>query len=199
MKFPLLTLLALLMLTLCAETYGQGTMLYLNGKQKRFATAEIKGDFIVYKPEGDQTEGVKKLEKFDVFALQFDNGTETIIYEPDTAYGDPTVDQARDYIKGEQLADSIYKKPLNFIGGVAFGATGALWSFFYGPIIPIAYATGISFVTPRIPQDELERAVRSEDFIAGYERKARNKKTKNALLGGAIGFGLTTGVILLLD
>lgn len=198
MKFQLPALMILFVLTI-SDTFGQGTMLYLNGKQKRFATAEIKGDFIVYKPEGDQTEGVKKLEKFDVFSLQFDNGNETVIYQPDTAYGDPTVLQVRDYIKGEQLADSIYKKPLNFIGGVAFGAAGALWSFFYGPIIPIAYATGISFVTPKIPQEQLEREVRSEDFIAGYERKARNKKTKNALLGGAISFGLTTGVILLVN
>jgi hypothetical protein len=192
-------IIALAVVSMAGTAYGQGTMLYLNGKQKRFATAEVKGDFIVYKPEGNQTEGVKKLEKFDVFALQFDDGRETVIYEPDTSYGDPTVLQVRDYIKGEQLADSIYKKPLNFIGGVAFGAGGALWSLFYGPIIPIVYATGISFATPKIPQSELEREVRSEDFIAGYERKARNKKTKNALLGGAIGFGVTAGVLLLID
>jgi hypothetical protein len=147
MKAFRLILFFALVIASVTGVYGQGTMLYLNGKEKRFATAEVKGDFIVYKPEGNQQEGVKKMEKFDIFSLRFDIGTEQIIYEPDTAYGDPTVEQARDYIKGEQLADSIYKKPLNMIGGIAAGAAGSLL-LFYGPIVPAVYATTISLFTP---------------------------------------------------
>jgi hypothetical protein len=198
MKAIRLILFLALVFSTVTGTSGQGTMLYLNGKEKRFTTAEIKGDFIVYKPEGSQQEGVKKLEKFDIFSLRFDNGTEQIIYEPDTSYGDPTVEQARDYIKGEQLADSIYKKPLNMIGGIATGAAGSLL-LFYGPIVPALYATTISLFTPKIPQEEKEREIRSIDFIAGYERKARNKKTKNALIGGAIGFSVGIGVLLIIN
>jgi len=157
-------------------------------------SAEVKGDFVIYRPEGPHKDGIKKMEKFDIFSFQFDDGTEQIIYEPDTSYGDPTVEQAREYVKGEQFADSIYKKPMNLIGGIASGAAGSILVF-YAPIVPAVYATTISLFTPHLPKNELEKEVRSEDFIAGYERKARNKKTKSALLGGVIGLGIGLSVL----
>lgn len=161
-------------------------------------TAEVKGDFLIYRPEGPHKDGIRKMEKFDIFSLQFDDGTEQIIYEPDTTYGDPSVEEAREYVKGEQLADSIYKKPMNLIGGIASGAAGSILVF-YAPIVPAVYATTISLFTPHMPKSQLEKEVRSEDFIAGYERKARNKKTKSALLGGVIGLGVGLSILAVIQ
>lgn len=178
------------------KSMAQGTMLFLNGKEKRFSSAEVKGEYIHYTPEGDDPDWKRLADRYNVFALQYDDGREEIIYVPDTTDGgDPTVEEVRDYIKGEKLAIAEYRKPMNFVGGVLTGAAGSLVNI-YGLPVPLVYATVVGRFNPKVPPAP-EGQVYSEHFQAGYQRKARNMKIKNSLIGGAIGFGVGLTALIL--
>lgn len=210
------------MLTGCFQYagYAQGTLIYLNGKEKRFSSAELKGEYIVYKPEktdkGEQ--GIKKADKYNVFSILKDDGTEEVIYNPDTSFEDePTVAEIRDYIKGEKYAAVQYNKPANFVTSMQIGfISGILLPPFYGIAAPIIYPGVLGLFPPKVKTpltyqyDEKTRTysaisgpeagekVVSDSFAAGYGRKARNIKMKHGLIGGAIGFSISATAMLLL-
>ncbi len=170
---------------------GQGKLVFLNGKVRHFDKAEVVGDFIVYQPEGQGKASLRKADKFNVFSIVNDDGSEMVIYDPDTSEGgDPSVAEVRDYIKGEQHAGIMYKKPMNVIGGVAVGVAGSTVGFFGIPV-PFVYTTIVGSVNPKLPKAERNMNF-SEAYVAGYQRKARNTKIKHSLIGGGIGF--TVGI-----
>lgn len=195
-----------------SSAIAQGKLIMLNGKEKRFSTAEVKGEIIVYQPE-DTTRNVnRKVDKYDVFAIVRADGSEEIIYNPDTVSGeDPTVAEVRDYIKGEQYADLVYKKPGNFVTAFQLGAvSGFTLPIFYGVAVPLLYPLAIAQFNPKIEypiqysysntgtftkihSDSLSNIIINDSFSAGYNKKASNIKVKNSLLGGSVGFAF--GVI----
>jgi hypothetical protein len=192
----LIILFANLILTPLAG-YAQGTIVFLNGKEKRFEAAEIKGEYLHYSVEGDTMDFKKVVDRYNVFSLKYDNGTEDVLYKPDTTYGeDPSVEEVRDYIKGEQYAMKRYRKPMNFISGVGVGLASSAAGF-YGIPIPLAYSTVLGRFDPKVPANE-DGSIQSESFKMGYQKKARNIKIKNSLLGGAVGFavGITALVVI---
>jgi hypothetical protein len=192
----LIILFANLILTPLAG-YAQGTIIFLNGKEKRFEAAEIKGEYLHYSVEGDTMDFKKVVDRYNVFSLKYDNGTEDVLYKPDTTYGeDPSVEEVRDYIKGEQYAMKRYRKPMNFISGVGVGLASSAAGF-YGIPIPLAYSTVLGRFDPKVPANE-DGSIQSESFKMGYQKKARNMKIKNSLLGGAVGFavGITALVVI---
>lgn len=197
MRFKTLFIFGLLSALFVNDSIAQGKLVFLNGKEKRFVTAEVKGEFIVYQPEGTKKPTSKRADLYNVFSIYKDDGSEQIVYNPDTADGDPSVLEVRDYILGEKFADSTYRKPMNFIGGVAVGL-GSSAAGFYGIPIPLVYTTIIGQFNPKMPKTTSE-IVPSEAYIAGYKRKARNMKIKSSLIGGVIGFGvgITTLVLVL--
>lgn len=168
---------------------AQGTLLYLNGKEKRFSTAEIKGEYILYKPEHKEGNWFKRADRYNVFAIIRDETGEEIIYQPDTIEGgDPTIEEVRDYIKGGQFAIESYNKPANKGTSLYVGVASSLAGF-YGLPIPILYTTIIGTVSPKLPKSELD-ANHSELFIVGYQKKSRNIKIKQSLIYGGIGFSV---------
>lgn len=197
MNYRILLSLIGLLTGWASTSLAQGKLLYLNGKEKRFITAEVKGESIVYKPEGASGEVYRHADKYNVFAIIRDDGTEQVIYEPDTINtDDPPVAEIRDYIKGEQHAVAIYKKPMNLAGGIISGAAGSLIGF-YGLPVPLLYATIVGRVTPKIPANERQNNY-SEAFVAGYEKKSRNIKVKNSMIGGGIGFAVGISALILI-
>src|SRR4029079_7873102 len=104
MSFRILLISGLFAL-LINDASAQGKLVYLNGKEKRFSSAEVKGEYIVYQPEGSKSHKVKKADLYNFFSINTDNGTEQVVYKPDTSEGDPTVAELRDYIKGEKFAE----------------------------------------------------------------------------------------------
>jgi hypothetical protein len=183
---------------IACNSLAQGKLLYMNGKEKRFTTAEVRGDQIVYRPEGASGEVTRHAEIYNIFSIIRDNGTEEIIYTPDTITGDdPPAEEVRDYIMGEQHAMAVYKKPLNTVGGVASGVAGSIVGF-YGLPVPLVYATIVGRFNPKLPKSERSN-VHSEAFLAGYEKKSRNIKIKQSMIGGGIGFAVgITALILIL-
>ena len=194
-NFIIITLLAFASPLL---SLAQGKIIYLNGKEKRFETAEVRGEYIVYQPEGSTKEWSRKSDRYNVFSLQRDNGTEEIIYAPDTSEGgDPSVEEVRDYIKGERFAMQVYSKPLNFGAGLYVGVGSSLAGF-YGIPVPLVYSTILGLRNPKVPK-ELRGENYSEAFVAGYQKKSRNIKIKKSLLGGGIGFSVGVAWFIILS
>ncbi|MDQ3051412.1 MAG: hypothetical protein M3Q95_11045 [Bacteroidota bacterium] len=215
----------LIMLAFCGSitgsAYAQGKIVMLNGKEKRFATAEVKGELIEYQPEDTTRNGTRKLDRYDVFSILRDDGTEEIIYNPDTVSGeDPTISEVRDYIIGERYAAITYRKPANFVTGLEVGfVSGFVLPVFYGVAVPIIYPAVIGQFTPKletplrynydiktggfVPLPEgtnVSNINVSKSFSAGYGKKARNMKIKSSLIGGGIGFALgATAIALILS
>lgn len=217
MKISNFLILWTLLVLFQPDLFAQGKLVYLNGKERRFSSAELKGEFIVYKPEGEQN--IRKADKYNVFSIMKDDGTEQVIYEPDTAFkDDPTVAEVRDYIRGEKYAVKAYKKPLNLVVGMEVGfASGLLLPAFYGLAVPVLFPMVYSQFTPKISTpleyqydpktDNFEKLpqgsqagekVVSEAFASGYQKKARNLKLKNSLIGGAIGFSVSVTALALI-
>lgn len=170
---------------------AQIKMLLLNGKMKEVKQYEIKGDWIFYKKLDDKKDKLRKMDKFDVFSAINADGSEEIIYDPDTTFdGDPSVERVRNYIKGEQYAMTNYKKPLNIVGGVLAGGASAYFAGYYGPIGVFAYSIVLSRFNPKVPYtDAIEPTVfNSAEFTLGYQKYARNKKIKQSLIFGGISF-----------
>ena len=211
-----LFLLTLTCFGLTGTVYGQGRIVMLNGNEKRFSSAEIKGDVIVYQPEKGKTNLTKKLDIFDVFAIVRDKEGEQVVYKPDTVSGeDPSVDEVRDYIVGEKYASNVYRKPLNLISGIAAGGVGSMIGY-YGLIVPIVYPAVLGRFSPKLKQpltlnyDAISgkfspidssvskpNIVVTEAFTAGYVKKARGMKIKNSLIGGGIGFAVGITILAL--
>jgi hypothetical protein len=197
MGFKQFVLLIMILAGCVPFGFSQGKLVFLNGREKRFSTAEVRGEFVVYKPEGNLSDRFRKADRYNVFSIVRDSSGEELIYNPDTLVDDdPKVEEAREYIKGEQYAMRVYKKPINTITGVAAGAAGS-FAGYYGLVVPIVYSAVIGRFDPKIPS--ADKTVYSESFIAGYQRKSRNIKIKNSLIGGGIGFavGLTTLILVL--
>jgi hypothetical protein len=213
-KLFFLTLAGFAMLT--GTAYPQGKLVMLNGKEKRFTSAEVKGETIVYQREEGNKTISRKVDKYDVFSILRDNGSEEIIYSPDTVAGlDPTISEVRDYIKGERYAGTVYRKPMNLISGIAVGGAGSMIGF-YGLIVPVVYPAILGRFTPKIKEpvthnyneitgkydlitspETTPNVVITEAFSAGYGKKARNMKIKNSLIGGGLGFAVGITVLAL--
>ena len=215
MKLKIFPLISVVILFAAELIHAQGKIVFLNGKEKRFQSAELKGDYVVFKP--DSFSRPRRADKFDVFAIKKDNGTEELIYLPDTlSHDDPTVAEVRDYIRGEQFAKQVYKKPLNLIAGIAVGAASS-YATIYGLGGPLIYATIVGRFTPKIKEpvaitydeqtgiftsqrtsESVTATPLSESFTAGYGKKARNIKVKNSLIGGGIGFAVGVTALVLI-
>ena len=219
MKLSKCLILGILAIFLQQYSLGQGKIIFLNGNEKRFSIAEIKNDILQYTPEsiGEKKPSPRKIDKYDVFSILNDNGTEEIIYKPDTTYNDdPSVEQIREYIKGEKYASLVYNKPANFVTGMQVGfMSGILLPAFYGLAAPIIYPAILGRFTPKLEtplqyqynsktfdfvalsKDTIvTQYVVTEYFEAGYGKKARNIKIKSSLIGGAIGFGISASAML---
>ena len=222
MKIRFLILCSLIYFLNLSCSFGQGKIILLNGKEKRFTTAEVKGEYLEYQPEGTELGTVKKLDRYDVFSLYYDQSGEELIYSPDTVSGeDPTVEEARDYINGEKYAMQVYFKQLNFMGGYVIGVGSSMvLGPFYGLAAPLVYPGIVGQFKPQIdtsisyhydertgvfdikslPDIQPTYQIPSDAFRAGFVRKARSMKIKNGLLGGGIGFALgITAVIIFFD
>lgn len=179
---------------------SQDQILKLNGKTTDITFYELKGDWVYYKRADDPKSKLRRYDKFDIFSVLKSDGSEDVIYDPDTTYeNDPTTEQIRRYIKGEQWGMANYHKPWNKAGGAASGIASS-FAGYYGPpgIFLYALIAG-SFNVKDIPQSPgLDATLyASDEFKAGYRKYARNKKIQQSLTWGGVGFAIGFPVFLL--
>lgn len=173
------------------QIFSQNKILLLNGKTREVKSYEVKGDWLFYKRLDDAKEKTRRIDKYNVFSVTKPNGMEEIVYDPDTALeGDPGVEQVRKYIRGEQYGMAVYNAPWNKFESEVVGLTAGLLTF-YGPGLVFINSMTLSRINPgKIPKTALiePEIFSSEEFKAGYKKYARNRKTKDSLIFGGIGF-----------
>lgn len=194
-------LLVFLFSTIClTKCFGQGTIQMLNGKEKRYMNYKIEEEFVLFQPEAKPDSWNKRLDRFNVFSINPDNGAEIVVYNPDTTDGlEPSIQEAREFIAGEKLAIKEYRKPLNVISGIGVGMVSS-YAQYFGIPVPVIYSAVLGRVSPRLPKSQRDLQ-HTDPFVAGYQKKARTMKINKSLLGGGIGFavGFTVFALFLAD
>ncbi len=185
-----------------STVFSQDKLLLINGKEKPVLYFDTKNpEWIQYKAAGGEKNKVKKIDRFDVFSIQKSDGTEEIIYTPDTVNGDPGIEWVRAYIKGQQYGhlhrkqrwcnrDGKWHRKFNFMeaGGLVVGGAGSILSFYAIPV-PAVYALVGGRINSKLPAaTDIEEPMRNNDaFKAGYQKQRRNQRIKQGFVSGMIG------------
>lgn len=195
-----LTLYFITIILHCHNVNAQQTMLLMNGKEIIANSHFFEGTRIRYIPFDEKTQKSKYINRYSVFSIKDNTGYENVLYLPDSSYGDPTIDELRWFIKGEQIAMKYYHKPGIIWSSLGIGAAAGLLSF-YGTPVPFLYSTIIGRHNPSIqfPKDEFIEGAGLEAFNLGYEKKARNIKIRQSLVWGYIGFGVSLSTLIIVS
>ena len=170
--------------------FAQQKMLLLNGKEIEIKSYTVGEPYISYTKANTKHTKTKTIEKYDVFSITKEDGTEDLIYKADTLTF--SVEEARNYIRGEQAAMKYYHKPANKWAAAAVGVSSSILSFYSLPL-PMLYGVVIGRFNPKqmqIPADVTIVGSSTEEFRYGYNKKARNLKIQQSLKWGYIGLGV---------
>lgn len=199
-KTYLLILISTLIL-LCNNIKGQDKLLFLNGK-------EIEGSILSQNKYELTFKDLKNkeiaIDTYRLFSIS-KNNVETIIYEYDTLEGNfLKVNEMKMFVYGEKGAYDSYSSPfVNITGLLVGGAAGFLMqkdqAFIY-IATPLVYTTLTLPFSTRVKQKNLSDLtyIKDDEFLRGYERVARSKRTQNALKSSIAGTlaGFLVGVIV---
>jgi hypothetical protein len=183
-----------LLLILCVISslgvLAQDKLLLMNGRIIDVKNVSPSGYIIAYR-----TTAKNKLKKIDtdrVFSIQYADGSEKVVFTPNPQDSlEYTVPQMRMYIKGEQDASLYYKNTLNKAASFAIGGGAALLAI-YGIIIPPIYSTVVGAFSPNMEKMKVSdpALLNDQDYREGYKTKVRNRKIRNSLISGFIGFAV---------
>jgi hypothetical protein len=178
---------------------AQDKIILISGDVLEVKNVEVKDNIISYQKM--QREKRKKINPYRVFSIQYENGTENVIFVSDPL--DPNdfkPEEMRMFIKGEQDAKIYYHNTGNKIIAATIGASAGLLTI-YGIVVPALYSTIVGSFSPNVYKHEVSDPALRENlnFREGYERKCRDRKIRNSLLFGFGGFfvGFTAFAIFL--
>lgn len=172
------------------NAFGQDEILFLNGKTLK---GEILGKTNYEFTFKDESKKEFVIDKYRVFSLKED-GKENIVYEYDTLSGNfLKVEDMKMFVYGERDAYYSYKPHFaNWtaltVGGIAGGLMQRDQSFVYIPI-PLVY-TAVTLLFPtKVNQKRLKdtRYIKEDEYLRGYERISRSKRTQSVLRNSVIG------------
>ncbi len=197
-----------LVLIVSAQALGQDKIQLMNGKVLRGKLGteyEDYFDFQYYKKGGKVKD--MELTKFRMFSYSNASGEETILYKRDTLMGNYfTKNEMKMFVYGERDAYASYKSASWFITGLGLGFTSVILDTYdFQPnggffkitpsIVPVAVpfvvTIGAGIFKPKVRKEYATDVnfLSSEYYIEGFQKIAKVKKLKNALLGSVIGVG----------
>jgi len=170
-------------------------ILFLNGKTlKGTLLDKTKYEFTFKDDKNKQF----IIDKYRVFSYK-QNQQETIVYTYDTLSGNfLKVEDMKLFVFGERDAYTSFKPRVANYAALGIGAASGFMmqkdqSFVYIPI-PLVY-TAVTLVFPtKVNQKRLKdtRYIKEDEYLRGYERIARSKRTqsvlRNSIIGMAAGF-----------
>jgi tetrahydromethanopterin S-methyltransferase subunit F len=169
--------------------HAQDKIVLLSGKVINAKSVTINGYTIAYRTTGEKSK-LRKVDPENVFSIQYADGSEKIIFIRDlTDTLEYTVEQMRMFIKGEQDAALYYKNIPNKVAGFAVGVGASFFSI-YGLVLPPLYGTIVGAHSPNMEKMQVSDAslLNDYDYREGYKTKVRNRKVRNGVLSGFIGF-----------
>ncbi len=175
------------------DVNGQDKLLFLNGKELKGSLIEKTNYEFTFKNK-DNKQFI--IDKYRVFSYT-QNNKENIVYEFDTLSGNfLKVKDMKMFVYGERDAHKTFKPRFtNVIGFAAGGAAGYMMNrdqtIVYVPI-PLVY-TAITLLFPtRVKQNKLKdtKYLKEDEYLRGYERIARSKRTQGALKASLVGLGV---------
>lgn len=187
----------LFLFTLCLITINveaQDKLLFLNGKTLEGKILEQTDYEFSFQ---DKKNKQYNIDKYRVFSFT-KNEKESIVYKFDTLSGNfLKVEDMQLYVYGERDAYLTYNSHfVNAVGLVIGGAGGYFMhkdqSFLYVPI-PLIYTTlTLPFGTNVKHQDKIgnQKHLKENEYLRGYDRVARSKRTTNALKSSFVGMGV---------
>lgn len=168
----------------CQISYGQDTILFLDGKTLIAKVLEYKKDYISI--EKGNRHKQKWIEAKEVFSVTGQDGIPKVIYTQDKRYSNSyTPEQMKKFIEGGQFAKKRYHAPWAAIFGIIIGAGSSPLGLYCVPV-PAFYTfiVNIKNPTPRRYKDLSPGLKNDPYFKEGFRRKASSKKTNTALISG---------------
>lgn len=182
MKLKLLNITVILALSL--NIFGQQSFLLTNGKTKQIKDYKLEKEGLIFY---HTIKGkYKSIDKYEVFSI-LSKDDELVIYEPKAA-DEMTVQEMRDYVKGQSDAIKNFKSPLSTVGGVVFGAAAPFVHPTYAIVMSGIYSGAIGATKPLKKKMKIpEEYINNKHYEFGYKKAANGKRVRNAILGSLIG------------
>ncbi|MBL4668460.1 MAG: hypothetical protein JKY30_04280 [Flavobacteriales bacterium] len=190
-KFNILFLLAACLIAFNAS--GQDKILFLNGKTLEGNLLEKTNYEFTFK---NKKEKQFIIDKYRVFSYT-QNNKESIVYEFDTLSGNfLKVQNMKMFVYGERDAHQTFKPLATNILGFAFGSTAGYLmqkeeNFIY--IVSPLLITSVTLLFPtKVKQKRLTNTqyLKEDEYLRGYERIARSKRTQGILKSSIAGMGV---------
>lgn len=177
-----------LSLLIAVGLHAQDKIILITGEVLEVKNVELKDNKVSFQKLNKDKR--KNINPDRVFSVQYENGTEKIVFEPDPL--DPSdfkPEEMRMFIKGEQDAKRYYHNTGNKIVSAAIGAGAGLLSI-YGLVVPALYSTVVGGFSPNLSKHNVsDPALRDNlNYREGYEKKCRDRKIRNSLVYGFGGF-----------
>jgi len=178
---------------------SQETLLLLNGKQYSGMSQDTSGlkiNFEIYRLGKKAKQ--KSFYRDQVFSITSEKGIEHVFYYPDMYFvNEYTIDNMRFEISGRIDGRNFHTKWVYPVGI----ATGFLAGFFskgsaLSVVIPIVYIGVVQIPIVKIQHKTISNPdfIGNEFYAGGYDRSARMKRTKHAII--SVFAGLIAGIFL---
>lgn len=198
-KFKLLSLFILF----CAgQSFAQDKLLFLNGKELNGSVLNVTKYELTFKDDKNKE---LVIDNYRLFSYTKSNQSEVLLYKYDTLEGNFLKEKdMKMFVYGEREAHQSYHSNVTKIGSLlAGGAAGFMMqkdqSFVYVAAPLIVTTITLPFGT-KVRQRKLKNSdyLKEDEYLRGYERVARSKRTQSALKFSILGTGLgfLTGLIV---
>lgn len=140
---------------------------------------------------GEEKSNKKLQYEWDqLYMIKFAKGFKRYYYSKDTTINNWfTRSEMWMYMKGERDARKGFKARGALYGSAVVGLFGGMTGTFWAPVLPYGFMALSGLPKIRIKHSTVSNEVylKSEPYILGYERVARQKLKTKSLLGGTIG------------
>ena len=190
------TLAALALFVTSGNVFSQDKIVLLNAKEiVNIKVLEITSETVMYQKLDDKSGDKKGIYRDKVFAVNYADGSEKVLYEADSTFDNFKPEQMRLFLRGTADARKYYHNYSSYGIGFLFAVPGVYLAYATFPVLlPFPAATGV-FVggmgSPNMNKqaDVNKKYLNNVEYLMGYQRKARSKKTKHALIGALLGIG----------
>ena len=188
-----LSIIFLLSVFIGTSLKAQDKLLFLNGK-------EIEGSILSQNKYEFTFKDTKNkeftIDSYRIFSYS-KNNTETLVYKYDTLEGNFLKEKdMKMFVYGGRDAYQSFSSPVASITGLIVGGAAGYFmhkdqAFIY-VVAPLLYTT-ITLPFPTVVRQKKltnPQYIKDDEYLRGYERVARSKRTQNALKSSILGTGL---------